>query len=81
MSASSRMMRRDLIAGGTPGRKLLFAENEQGRDHAAHPYRDKHRDDSFDPSPSPPIGFQVLHDMLAVGSLVLRKLERLAFEA
>ena len=27
------------------------------------------------------IGFQVLHDMLAVGSLVLRKLERLAFEA
>ena len=75
------MMRRDLIAGGTPGRKLLFAENEQGRDHAAHPYRDKHRDDSFDPSPSPPIGFQVLHHIRAVGPLALRKLERLAPEA
>ena len=29
-------------------------------------------------TPVPSIGFQVLHDILAVGSLVLRKLERLA---
>jgi hypothetical protein len=31
--------------------------------------------------PFPPIGFQVPHHILAVGSLPLRKLERLAFEA
>jgi hypothetical protein len=61
--------------------KLPFAEKEQDRDHAAHPKRDKHGDDSFDPSPSPPIGFQVPHHILAVGSLALRKLERLALEA
>jgi hypothetical protein len=35
----------------------------------------------FEPSPFPPIGFQVPHHILAVGSLPLRKLERLAFEA
>src|ERR1700738_1834648 len=78
MSASSRTMRRDLIADGNFGRKLPCAEKEQGRDHAAHSYRDKHGDDSFDPSPSPPIGFQVPHHILAVGSLT-KKLERLAF--
>jgi hypothetical protein len=61
--------------------KLPFAHKEQDRDHAAHPESDKNSDESFDPSPFPPIGFQVPHHILAVGSLPLMKLERLAFEA
>jgi hypothetical protein len=65
-------------AGWNVDRKLPFAEKEQGRDHAGHPQRDEHGDNFFDPRPSPPIGFQVLHDIRTVGSLVLRKLERLA---
>jgi hypothetical protein len=66
----------DLIAGGALAGKLSFGKKEQGRDHEC----DKNRDDSFDASPSPPIGFQVPHHILAAGSLTLTKLERLAFE-
>jgi hypothetical protein len=67
--------------GRAPPRELAFAEQEHNRDHAAHRQRDKHGDASFDPSPSPPIGFQVLHHILAVGSLASRELECLACEA
>jgi len=45
--------------------KLSCAEKEQRRDQAGHPEPDKHGDDSFAASPSPPIGFEILHDILA----------------
>ncbi len=46
------------------GWKLPLAKKEQGRGHAAHSEREKRRGDSLDPSPFPPIGFQVLHHIL-----------------
>jgi hypothetical protein len=67
-------MRRDRLQ--VERRKLSFAEKEQGGNHA-HPQRDKYRNNSFDPSPPPPIGFQIPHYILAVGSLVQRKLDAL----
>jgi hypothetical protein len=52
--------------GWIVGRGLPVSEQEQeqGRDHAAHPQRETHGGGSFDPIPSPPIGFQVFHDIL-----------------
>lgn len=50
--------------GWIVGRGLPVAEQEQGRDDAAHPQRDTHDGGSFNPSPSQPIGFQVLHEIL-----------------
>jgi hypothetical protein len=44
--------------------KLPLAEKKQGRDHAARPECDKHGGNSLGASPSPPIGFQVPHDIL-----------------
>jgi hypothetical protein len=41
-----------------------LTENEQGRCYAAHPKHGKHGSDPLDPSPSPPIGFQVFHDLI-----------------
>jgi hypothetical protein len=45
------------------GRKLPLADKEQGRHHEAGPRRDEHGGDPFDPSPFPPIGLQVSHDI------------------
>jgi hypothetical protein len=45
--------------------KLSYAEKEQRWDQAGHPKRDKQGDGSFASTPSPPIGSQILHDILA----------------
>src|SRR5258708_775357 len=63
MSASSRTMCRER-SKVLRWPELPLAEKEQRRDHAAGPRRDKRGGDSFDPSPSSPIGLQVLHDTL-----------------
>jgi hypothetical protein len=44
--------------------KLSAAEKEQRWDQAGRSERDKHCGDPFGPSPSPPIGLQILHDIL-----------------
>jgi hypothetical protein len=44
--------------------KLSAAEKEQRWDQAGRSERDKHCGDPFGPSPSPPIGLQILQDIL-----------------
>src|SRR5437016_2957596 len=63
MAASSW---RYVVPGGwwSVAGKLSCTEKDQGRDHAAHAKRGKHRDEPFDPRPFPPIGFEIPHDIL-----------------